>query len=105
MGQQTWKSLYSTEGESEPPVEPDPEKPENPENPEDISGYPTVQYNSVNDYVKKLQSRLNELGYDCGLVDGDFGTGTKNAVIRYQRDKGLIADGVVGQQTWGALYS
>ena len=64
-----------------------------------------MQYNSVNDYVKKLQSRLNELGYDCGAVDGDFGIGTKDAVIRYQKDQGLVADGVVGQQTWGALYA
>ena len=105
VGQQTWKSLYDTSQKPEPPVDPEPEEPEDPESPVDVSGYPTVQYNSVNDYVKKLQSRLNELGYDCGAVDGDFGIGTKDAVIRYQKDQGLVADGVVGQQTWGALYA
>ena len=65
---------------------------------------PSVSYGSVNSYVTKLQTRLNELGYDCGTADGDFGYNTRNAVIRFQQDHGLVADGVVGQQTWPILY-
>ena len=33
-------------------------------------------------------------------VDGKFGNDTKNAVIKWQKLMGLIADGVVGYNTW-----
>lgn len=33
-------------------------------------------------------------------IDGKFGNGTKNAVIKYQKSKGLTADGCVGLDTW-----
>jgi D-alanyl-D-alanine carboxypeptidase len=33
-------------------------------------------------------------------VDGKFGNGTKNAVIKWQKLMGLNADGVVGYNTW-----
>ena len=33
-------------------------------------------------------------------ADGKFGNGTKNAVINYQKKKGLVADGCVGLKTW-----
>ncbi|MBD2743669.1 peptidoglycan-binding protein [Coleofasciculus sp. FACHB-1120] len=32
--------------------------------------------------------------------DGIFGSGTTAAVIKFQRDRGLVADGIVGVQTW-----
>lgn len=38
-----------------------------------------------------------------GTIDGQFGTGTYNAVIKYQNSKGLSADGLVGDTTWNAL--
>lgn len=49
--------------------------------------------------VKTLQENLNKLGYDCGTVDGDFGTKTDNAVRKFQKDKGLVVDGQVGNAT------
>jgi uncharacterized protein (TIGR02594 family) len=39
-----------------------------------------------------------------GEVDGDFGPVTEENVIRYQTTRGLEVDGIVGQETWSALY-
>ena len=55
--------------------------------------------------VKRLQERLQELGYYSGKIDGDYGKGTRNAVIAFQRQHGLDADGIAGQQTQAALYA
>lgn len=55
--------------------------------------------------VRELQQLLNrELRPSLGLnVDGVFGPRTRSAVLAYQRDRWLVADGVVGPCTWAAL--
>jgi hypothetical protein len=53
--------------------------------------------------VKELQSRLNELGFDPGNIDGMFGRLTAAAVAAFQKDRSLIADGIAGPQTLSAL--
>ncbi|MBD2577238.1 peptidoglycan-binding protein [Oscillatoria sp. FACHB-1406] len=53
--------------------------------------------------VRSLQQRLRSLGYYRGAIDGSFEAGTKDAVIRFQRDRGLPPDGIVGEQTFAAL--
>jgi len=53
--------------------------------------------------VTALQTRLKELGFDPNGVDGNFGPGTKAALIAFQKSKGLTADGVAGPQTMAAL--
>ncbi len=35
-----------------------------------------------------------------GAIDGDFGPMTDAAVARYQGDRGVAVDGIVGDQTW-----
>ena len=55
--------------------------------------------------VKKCQQRLKDLGYLNGKVDGQFGGGTKRAVIAFQRRNGLKTDGVAGQDTLAKLYA
>jgi hypothetical protein len=40
-----------------------------------------------------------------GEFDGDFGPTTYDNVIRYQRSRGLEADGICGSATWESLYS
>ena len=57
------------------------------------------------DDVSRLQQRLKDLGYLSGKVDGQFGGGTKRAVIAFQRRNGLTTDGVAGQETQTKLYS
>lgn len=58
---------------------------------------------SSGDQVIELQTRLKELGFDPGIVDGDFGPRTTSAVRDFQRSRGLGDDGVVGPQTLAAL--
>jgi len=54
--------------------------------------------------VKKIQRRLQELGFYRGRISGDYGPITEAAVRAYQRAKGLIVDGCIGNQTWGSLF-
>jgi peptidoglycan hydrolase-like protein with peptidoglycan-binding domain len=49
--------------------------------------------------VKKLQEDLKAIGYDPGEADGIFGKKTEDAVKKFQKDKGLRVDGVVGKNT------
>ncbi len=53
--------------------------------------------------VKEVQRRLKLWGYYNGSVDGVFGKGTREAVIKFQKKNGLKADGVVGKSTYKAL--
>ena len=53
--------------------------------------------------VTSLQTMLKNAGYYSGGVDGDFGSSTQQALIAYQKAKGLTADGVAGTQTLSLL--
>lgn len=66
---------------------------------------PVLRSGSQGEEVWQLQERLQELGYYSSAVDGQFGPGTKNAVIAFQRQHGLDADGIVGEGTKAVLYS
>jgi N-acetylmuramoyl-L-alanine amidase len=52
---------------------------------------------------KEVQKRLKELGYYKGNVDGIIGSQTRGAVRSFQRDKGLVVDGVIGPKTLASL--
>jgi len=45
------------------------------------------------------------LKYDVGPVDGVFGPKTEAAVKAFQTDQGLVVDGIVGRNTWKALFN
>lgn len=64
---------------------------------------PTLRKGSRGDLVRELQEALNALGFDCGAADGIFGTKTFNAVVAFQTEAKLDADGVVGPKTWREL--
>jgi N-acetylmuramoyl-L-alanine amidase len=56
------------------------------------------------DDVATLQARLQDLGFYTGLVDGHFGLQTHNALLSYQREYGMSADGICGPETLRSLY-
>ena len=53
--------------------------------------------------VKLLQQELQAWGHNPNGIDGIFGSGTKNAVLAFQKKLGLTADGIVGLGTLHAL--
>jgi N-acetylmuramoyl-L-alanine amidase len=55
------------------------------------------------DDVRALQRRLNLLGFDPGREDGILGEQTGRAIVEFQRNVGLRADGIVGATTTQAL--
>ena len=57
-----------------------------------------------NSDVKKLQQALKILGYYSGKLDGDYGDGTTKAVMEYQGDHNLQADGVAGKDTVTSIF-
>src|SRR5260370_28785171 len=64
---------------------------------------PTLKQGSSGPDVTNLQQKLKDLGFDPNGVDGNFGPGTRDAVIAFQQSKGLQADGIAGPQTLAAL--
>lgn len=60
---------------------------------------------SDGDDVMELQKYLIQLGYDCGKwgADGDFGDGTEMALEKFQKDHGLVADGVYGPKSHAVM--
>ncbi len=58
---------------------------------------------SSGETVKQLQQALKDNGYDPGNIDGIFGSRTRQAVQNFQRDNGLVVDGIAGPKTLSAL--
>lgn len=66
---------------------------------------PVLKNGSKGNEVKAVQALLKGYGYSLGIwgADGDFGAATVAAVKKFQKKKGLTADGVVGIETWKKL--
>ncbi|HJZ68733.1 MAG TPA: peptidoglycan-binding protein [Blastocatellia bacterium] len=62
-----------------------------------------LQKGSKGPAVVQLQQKLNELGFNVGDADGNFGPATESALIDFQSSKGLTADGIAGPDTLSAL--
>ena len=69
----------------------------------DILALGSLRKGSNRILVKALQIFLNVNGATLA-VDGVFGNLTLNALIKYQKSKGLAADGVCGKQTWTSFF-
>lgn len=55
--------------------------------------------------VKYMQSKLKELGFYKGRVDGNYGQDTLVSVVNFQKEMGLKSDGVVSLQTWSQIVN
>ena len=62
-----------------------------------LSACPTLKVGARGNITKLMQQKIGV------VADGIFGSGTKQAVINYQKSKGLSADGIVGKNTWRKL--
>lgn len=70
-----------------------------------LDGCPTVRKGASGNITKLLQEKLVSLGYNTNGVDGIYGSGTANAVMSFQKAKGLSADGICGRNTWAKLLN
>jgi membrane-bound lytic murein transglycosylase B len=55
------------------------------------------------DQVHQLQADLGALGYDAGEPDGIFGPASRSALSRFQRQRGLVADGHLDAEVLDAV--
>ena len=91
------------------PISP-PDRPERPPGTPDwrppdtipVEDRPTLREGDEGQHVVDLQMLLPHFG--VSNVDGDFGSYTDEEVREYQQSRGLTVDGIVGQETWTALY-
>ena len=74
-------------------------------NKQGFSSYPTLKKGARGNIIKLLQEKLVSLGYNTNGVDGIFGTGTEKAIISFQKSNGLVADGIVGKNTWRKIIN
>ena len=73
-------------------------------------GGTALRTGSTGSAVEQVQFWLNTLAqYESAIpslaVDGRYGAATASAVRAFQRRYGLTVDGVVGRETWNAIYN
>lgn len=68
-----------------------------------IAERPVLKLDSSGPAVTELQQQLKALGHYKGPIDGQYGDKTQAAVLAFQTQAGLTADGVVGVSTWKHL--
>ena len=73
-------------------------------------GGTALRTGSTGSAVEQVQFWLNTLAqYESAIpslaVDGRYGASTASAVRAFQRRYGLTVDGVVGRETWNAIYN
>lgn len=66
---------------------------------ESVSGY-----HGNREHLRAWQARMAARGWRIG-VDGLYGSGTADVARRFQRQKGLAVDGLIGPATWAAAWT
>lgn len=74
-------------------------------NKQGFNSYPTLRKGARGNITKLLQEKLVSLNYNTNGVDGIFGSGTEKAVISFQKNNGLLVDGIVGKNTWRKIIN
>lgn len=66
----------------------------------------TIRKGSQGILVQLAQNLLDKLGYNLGVfgIDGKFGTKTELATKDFQKKYNLVVDGIIGKNTWTALF-
>ena len=64
----------------------------------------SLRLGQKNSFVKEMQLALLQIGYNVGRADGNFGSGTKSVLMKFQKDNRLRADGIAGKGTLTRLY-
>jgi peptidoglycan hydrolase-like protein with peptidoglycan-binding domain len=65
----------------------------------DAGNRPTLRRGAVGDLVEMIQTKIGV------PVTGQFDASTEAAVRQFQRDNGLVPDGIVGPRTWATLMA
>jgi GH25 family lysozyme M1 (1,4-beta-N-acetylmuramidase)/peptidoglycan hydrolase-like protein with peptidoglycan-binding domain len=65
---------------------------------------PTIRIGTKGNITWIVQARLFCLGFDPKGIDGNFGKGTANAVLAFQKKNGLGQDSIVGPNTFEKLF-
>lgn len=68
------------------------------------SACPNVKQGMRGNITWLIQARLYTLGFNTNGVDGIYGSGTKNAVAKYQSSVNISSDGICGKNTFEKLF-
>lgn len=84
--------------------DPTPPQPNPPQACATLRSYPPIGQGARGTAVTVAQCQLKAARHAI-VVDGVFGAQTKAEVVAYQRARGLVADGQIGQHTWTSLLA
>jgi len=70
-----------------------------------VASKATVKVNSSGTFTYLVQLILSAKGYYTGIMDGACGAMLTNAIMAYQKAKGLSVDGICGADTWYSLFN
>lgn len=68
------------------------------------SACPNVKQGMKGNITWLIQARLYTLGFNTNGVDSIYGSGTKNAVAKYQSSVNIASDGICGKNTFEKLF-
>lgn len=94
--------------ETSTPDQPIPSTPGAPDNSQGGTDTPlelrrSLKKGDTGEDVKQVQTLLSQAGYYSAKIDGNFGSLTYEAVVKFQKQYQLLVDGVVGNQTFNKL--
>jgi lipoprotein-anchoring transpeptidase ErfK/SrfK len=69
----------------------------------DSSQTAAINPNTKGPAVVRAQILLDRAHFSCGEIDGDYGTNLQKTVGAFQRARNLLANGVIGPETWAVL--